>query len=271
VIVAIRELERIDSRVLAAVRFVDAATGFAVGAGLNLTAPAAAQLTRNRSGLYIVRRHVPLAAHSDAFLAPPAAPAIGSVPFVFEVDDPVGVYLRRTVRLDLPRDAAPENADADTSLFRPVEVELYRSPAAALGANWAALRISLTERASGDALAGALIRVVANGDVLARGTSDWRGEALVAVVGVPITTWAEDEAAVVVTEIDATLQVFFDASAGSVRLPAEQLAARRQPARLPAPDPQAIENNPAARVGAAPVSIAAGRPLALALALDLPG
>ena len=266
-----RELEHIDTRALAAVRFVDAATGFTVGTGLRLTTSPAADLMRNRSGLYIVRRHASLAAHTEAFLAPPATPAPGGVPLVFQVDDPAGIYLPRTVRLDLPRDAAPENADAEDSLFQPFEVELYRSPASPLGANWAALRISLTERASGDALGGALIRVVANGDVLARSTSDWRGEALVAVVGVPITTWSEDEDAVIATEIAATVEVFFDASAGSVRLPAAEVAARRQPARLPAPDPQRLENNPAARAGTAPVSIAAGRPLALALALDLPG
>jgi hypothetical protein len=268
---AVRELERIDARALAAVRFVDPATGFAVATPLRLTAPPTADLMRNRSGLYIVRGFAPLAAHTEAFPAPPATPAIGSVPLVFEVDDPAGVYLRRRVRLDLPRDAAPENTDAENSVFRPVDVELYRSPAAPLGANWAALRMSLTERASGDALAGALVRVVSNGSVLARGLSDDRGEAVVAVVGVPITTWSEDEAAVIVTEISATVEIFFDASAGSMRVPAAQPPAHRQSARGPAPDPQAIERNPAARVSTVAVSIAAGRPLALALALDLPG
>jgi hypothetical protein len=44
------------------------------------------------------------------------------------------------------------------------------------------LRVSLSEQASGDAC-GALLRVRSNGRTLARGLSDWRGEAPAPVVG----------------------------------------------------------------------------------------
>jgi hypothetical protein len=152
-----------------------------------------------------------------------------------------------------------------------VDVELYRSPAAQLGANWVALRVSLTEHDSGDALGGALLRVRGNGRTLARGLSDWRGEALVPVVGVPITTWSADENAVVVTTIDAILEVFFDPTAGGLRTPAAQVAAGRPPTDAPPPDPVRTETNPAAARTQAAIRLATGQSLVLSVTLDLPG
>ncbi|MGZ8203962.1 MAG: hypothetical protein ACXW12_14565 [Burkholderiales bacterium] len=266
-----REVERVESRALAALRFVDSVNGTTVDAPLAVTAPAGTLLFRNRSGLYVVGRHAALAEHESAFRHPPDTPALGSVTLDLSVSDPGGTYLGRALRLALPRDPRPENVDAVDSLFRPVECELYRSPAAAVGANWAAVRVTVTESASGDALGGSLLRVVSGGRTLARGLSDWRGEALVPVAGVPITTWSEDEDAVIVTEIDATLEILFDASAGSTRTPAAALVARRPPSTLPAPDPDAIESNPAAARTSLPIRLAASRLLALAMHLDLPG
>jgi hypothetical protein len=268
---AFRELERLESRVLAALRFVDAANGLGVDTPLRLVASPATEIVRNRSDLYVVRRHPALAAYSEAFLEPPAQPEVGSVNLRLDVHDPSGLYLARALTLPLPRDARPENALAESSLFRPVPVELYRSPAASLGANWAALRVSLREAASGDALGGALLRVSSNGRTLARGLSDWRGEASGPVVGVPITTWSDVEEAVFVTEIEATLQVYFDTGAGSLRTPAARLQAGRPPAQPPMPDPAALEGNAAALRGNVPIRLAAGRPRFLALNLDLPG
>jgi hypothetical protein len=129
--------------------------------------------------------------------------------------------------------------------------------------------VSLSEEASGDALGGALLRVRSNGRTLARGLSDWRGEALVPVVGVPITTWAEDEDAVVVTVIDATLEVFFDPASGGVRTPAAQVAAGRMPTAAPAPDPVRIEANPEAIRTQAAIRLATGQQLAVSVTLDL--
>jgi hypothetical protein len=184
--------------------------------------------------------------------------------------DPSGFYLARTATIALPRDARPENSSNADSLFNPVDVELYRSAAAPLGANWVALRVALSEQASADALGGALMRVRSNGRTLARGLSDWRGEALVPVVGVPITTWSEDENAVVVTAIDATLELFFDPTAGGIRTPAVDVAAGRAPTAAPAPDPARAEANPAALQTEAAIRLTSGQPLALSIKLDLP-
>jgi hypothetical protein len=266
---AFRQIERVEWRALGAWRCIDAASGMLVSVPLEVTAPPEAQVIRNRSGLYVINRHDLLASHSNAFTAPPATPLVGSVTLTVTVRDPSGFYLARTAEIRLPRDARPENATTPQSLFNPVDVELYRSPAASVGANWVPLRVALSEEASGDALGGALLRVRSNGRTLARGMTDWRGEALVPVVGVPITTWAEDEQAVVATAIDATLEVFFDASAGGVRTPPADVAAGRVPGAAPTPDPVRTEANPAAVRTEATIRLATGQPLAVSVTLDL--
>ncbi|MGZ8263796.1 MAG: hypothetical protein ACXW2I_06325, partial [Burkholderiales bacterium] len=58
-----REVERVESRALAALRFVDSVNGTTVDAPLAVTAPAGTLLFRNRSGLYVVGRHAALAEH----------------------------------------------------------------------------------------------------------------------------------------------------------------------------------------------------------------
>jgi hypothetical protein len=267
---AFNQLERVEQRVLGAIRCIDAATGMPIAAALKVVGTPDAEIFRNRSGLYVISRYDPLAAHNDAFTAPPALPALASVVLSLTVRDPAGIYLARTAEIRLPRDPRPENAGTPESLFNPVDIELYRSPAAPLGANWVALRVSLTEQDSGDALGGALLRVRSNGRTLARGLSDWRGEALVPVVGVPITTWSDHADAVVVTAIDAILEVFFDPTAGGVRTPAAQVAAGRLPANAPSPDPARIEANPAAIRTQAAIRLVTGRPLTLSVTLDLP-
>ena len=132
------------------------------------------------------------------------------------------------------------------------------------------LRVSLTETASGDALGGALLRIRSNGSVLARGLTDWRGEALVPVVGVPVTTFSADEDAVVISEINVSLQAAFDSASGS-RTPAAQVRAGRPPALLPLVDPAALESafNALPHTQLA-LSIAARRSQSVLLSLNLP-
>ena len=266
----LRLIERVEWRALGAWRCIDVATGLPIATPLEVIAPPDAEVIRNRSGVYVVNYYAPLADHNNAFMVPPALPAPESVALPVTLRDPTGFYLARSAEIRLPRDSQPDNAGTAGSLFNPVDVELYRSPAAAVGANWVALRVSLSEQSSGDALGGALLRVRSNGRTLARGQSDWRGEALVPVVGVPITTWSEDEDAVVTTTVDATLEAFFDPTAGGLRTPAVQVAAGRAPISPPVPDPLRTESNPAAARGQAAIRLATGQSLALSMTLDLP-
>jgi hypothetical protein len=266
---ALREFDRIEWRVLGAIRFVDATTGVPVERSLRVQAPGAS-LVRNRSGLYVIRHWDVLAAHESEFLAPPATPALGSQSLSLTVTDPAGAYLPIAAQIPLPRAGDPAQAEAANSLFQPVVVPLYPAASAPVGANWAVLHVSLTETASGDALGGALLRVRLNGTVLARGLTDWRGEALVPVVGVPVTTFSEDADAVVISEINVSLQAAFDADSGR-RTPAAQVRAGRPPAVLPLVDPAALESAfDALPHTQSALSIAARRSQSISLSLDLP-
>ncbi len=266
---ALRELERTEWRVLGALRLVDATTRVPIERSLRVDAPGAT-LVRNRSGLYVIRHWDDLAAHESEFHAAPAAPAPGSQSLRLSISDPTGGYLPVTAQVPLPRNSDPEQADAADSLFQPAVVALYPSASAPIGANWAVLRINLTETASGDALGGALLRVQSSGSVIARGLTDWRGEALVPVVGVPVTTFSDDANAVVISEIAVTLQAAFDATSGS-RIAAAQVRAGRAPAALPVVDPDALEaafdTLPRTQLA---LNIAARRRQSVSLSLNLP-
>lgn len=264
-----RPLESLDRRVLGALRFVDGNTGAVLRDPLLLSLPGA-RVQRNRGGLWVVSAVPALAGHEAAFESPPPLPALGSLSLTAQVSDPSGHYLPRRATLALPRDAAPANAGLPGSLFRPVDIALWPSPAAATGANWAVLRITVLETASGDALGGVLLRVMRDGATLAQGLSDWRGEALVAVPGVPVTTWSNEPGAVVALEINATLDAVFDPATGS-RTPITQVRAGTAPVVLPTVDPDDLQARRAGLPGASlPVSLAAARTAALSVSIAGP-
>jgi hypothetical protein len=203
----------LDRRVLAALRFRDAVTGATVAGPLDVRAPGARWI-RNRRGWWVLAQAPGLEAHSAAFLVPPA-PAVGSVPLVVRVADPAGRYLPRVAALALPRDPDPAKAAKPESLFQPVEIDLFPSPAAPVSPNWAVLRVSAS--GADGPLAGALLRVVRKASpttVLGRGMTDARGEALVAVAGIPVTTWEEGQGSVLATEVEARVDLFWQAGAG---------------------------------------------------------
>lgn len=265
----LRERERVEQRVLGALRCVDATTRAPVELPVTFAAEGV-RLLRNRSGLLVIGEWAPLAAHAAAFEAPPAAPPTGSLSLDLTVRDASDRYLPRRVRMALPRDPRPERAAEADSLFLPIDVPMYPSPGAPVGANWVGLRATVTGTASGDALGGVLLRVVSEGQVLARGLTDWRGEALVPVAGVPVTTWSTEPGAVIVTEIPATLEAVFDPASG-LRTPAAAVRTGRVPPTLPLVDPEAIE---AARAGlpqaARALRLAAGRSLHVAITIAEP-
>ena len=269
------ELERVEARVLGALGIVDATTGVRIVDGLSVQPAAGARLQRNRSGLYVIV-HVPgLAAHESSFASPPTPPApgavaLGSVALAVRIDDTLGRYLPRLATVALPRDPTPADDPPAGSLFVPVALALYPAASARTGANWATLRVTATETHTGDALGGTLLTVSVGASVVARGLTDWRGEALVAVPGVPVTTWSDDPGEVVAHEVAASVELLFDPAAGT-RVPAAQVIAGKPPATLPCVDPDAIA---AKRASLDPVTVAAslatGRSQTLSLTLALP-
>jgi hypothetical protein len=202
--------ETVDRRVLAALRFRDAVTGATVAGPLDVRAPGARWI-RNRRGWWVLASVPGLEAHTTAFAAPPATPKVGSVPLTVRVADPAGRYLPRVASVALPRDPDPAKAAKPESLFQPVEVDLFPSPAGPVSPNWAVLRVSAPDAP------GALVRVVrkaAPDTVLGRGMTDARGEALVAVAGIPVTTWEEGQGSVLATEVEARVDLLWQAGAG---------------------------------------------------------
>ncbi len=229
------ELERVESRITGAIRFVDAVTATPIDEPFQLNS-ADASFVRNRSGLYVIRTVKGFADYEASFETPPA---VAASELNVTISDPGGRYLPRIAHLVLPRDPDPKSSASAASLFQAIDVEMFSAPAAAVAVNWAVLRISLAS-ADGHRLGGALVRVLRNGSVLARSLTDWRGEALLPVAGVPVTTFGESAGAVVTSEIEVTVQAVFDANVGT-RTTAADVGGGRPPAVLPIVDPAALE------------------------------
>lgn len=189
-------LERIEQRVLGALRLTDRVTGVPLTRPMRLSADNAA-LVRNASGCYVVTAARGLELHTAAFLQPPATPALGSIACTFTIHDPQQRYLPRIITLRLPRDPDPAHAENADSLFRPLDVAMYPAATAPIFQNWSTIRAAVTQGPdprTAPPLRGALLLVIdeADGTRLASGISDERGEALVIVPGVPVTKFADE-------------------------------------------------------------------------------
>jgi hypothetical protein len=95
---ALRQIERIEWRVLGAWRCIDAATGMPITGPLEVTAPADSQIIRNRSGLHVINRYGPLVAHSAAFTTPPTTPQAGDLTLTVTLRDPAPASISRAPR-----------------------------------------------------------------------------------------------------------------------------------------------------------------------------
>jgi hypothetical protein len=241
--------------VLGAVRFLDAVTGLRILDPLVVSAPGVRWL-RNRLGYYVIADAPGLARATESFGEQPADVPVGSVPIALTVRDPGGRYLPRRGTLRLPRDPDPSRADEPESLFRPVDVRLFPAPAAGTAPGWALIRATVFAGQTDRGLPGALVRVLRqrDGRHLASGLSDRRGEALVAVPGIPVTTWEEGEGPVLATQVEVTLKAHFDPNAADP------------------PDPDDLEARHLGLSASGDVnrSLASGQTLVATLAVTLP-
>lgn len=187
-------IERIEQRVLGALRIIDRVTLVPVSRPLQLTSTNAT-VVRNMRGYYVVTSAEGLESHTEAFLQPPPTPALEHNAYSFEIADPQKRYLPRLVTLRLPRDPNPANIGNANSLFRPQDVAMYAASTAPLSHNWSTIRATVTQGAGHTPVRGALLRVLdaADDTLLASGISDEHGEALVIVPGVPVTKFADEE------------------------------------------------------------------------------
>jgi hypothetical protein len=209
-----------DMRVLAAIRPVDAMLRTPVRTPLEVTGDRI-RVIANRSGLYVIAEAPGTDAYTGRFAlpVPPAAPqppAVGSVQVTLSLVDPAGRYLPRTVVVQVPRDPDPAHRDQPGSLFMPIDVDLFPSPTMALREGWATVRVSVKRANSQDGLPFAFVRVRRASDnvVLGRGVTDERGEAMVGIPGIPVTTWnAAPGAAVTASSVAARVAACFDKTA----------------------------------------------------------
>lgn len=195
----IKVLENLDRRYLGALRFVDNATGGLLSRPLIIEGEGL-KLAPNRSGLLVIHDAKGLESHLDKFEKPPDIPAHGTLPFTLNISDPSGEYLPRTATLALPRNSIPAEPEGLSDQFIPVDLRLFQAPAAGLSSNWSIIRASVfdaTDEASEIPVQGALIRVIKQGDgkFLNSGLSDQRGEALIALPGIPITNFSQSDSA----------------------------------------------------------------------------
>jgi hypothetical protein len=162
--------ERVDRRVLGAIRWLDAVTKAVIAQPLAVSS-ATASLSRNLSGLFVITTANGLEKYTGHF-------ALATLPL------------------------HPAN-----SLFSPVDLQLLPSPRAKVMAGWAQVRV-MVKKPSGEPFANVLIRVLATSDsrVLGRGMSDARGEALVAVPGLPLFQAGATSHEVVTSETAAKIE-----------------------------------------------------------------
>jgi hypothetical protein len=219
-------VEDVDDRVWAALRPIDAITRAPISA---INEPmriegAGQRWLANRSGLMVLRRQTEPAARTEEFArheASFAAPTLVDPPveLAVTITDPRGRYLARRATLRLPRSPLPAAPGVLPELFSPLEVPMYAAPHAPLPSSWALLRASVTR--AGLAAAGAVLTVHEPGNaarVLGRGQADARGEALLAVIGVPAFIPSGGAAAFVRTRA-VEVTVVFDAAAAAAGTP----------------------------------------------------
>lgn len=203
--------ERLDRRVLGAVRVVSSVTGLPLDAPVVMSG---ATVVRNRRGDYVLMAVDGTDVFDDylaTFDAPPTSPTPESVDVTLRVDDFSGRYLPRRFTLALPR--SPNPADAD-SIFIAHTVPLFPAPALAVGMNWALVRVAVRENGTNAPLAGALIQVInEDDDLIGAGMSDERGEALVAVAGLKLISAGGGNGNVTTTEFEVTLRAKVDPAA----------------------------------------------------------
>jgi hypothetical protein len=261
-------LDRLERRVLGAIRLIDATTGRPLHRPLSVSAEGVRFLV-NRAQLYVISRAPGLEAHTAAFAAPPDTPAPGSAPIEITIDDPLGEYLPRRATIPLPRSPAPGADQPD--LFAPEAVSVLPSPNAALRQNWSGVRLSL-RLADERPVRGALVNLRRHaaedgeGELVASGLSDERGEALVILPGLPVSRSAgasepteepqpgADDGEVTTPETPVTLEIVVDPDLPWPVDPARLMANRAQWRR-------AVENGT--------VDLATGRVVHLNLQISL--
>ncbi|MBE9064692.1 hypothetical protein [cf. Phormidesmis sp. LEGE 11477] len=257
-----------DRRVIAGLRFVDATTGGSILQPLRLAA-ARSEFVQNRRGFYVLLSAPGFENYTNTFdITNAVAPA--ATVLNINIQDPTGQYLPRQFSLSLPRDADSDlDSVGDESLFRPVRVTLYPSAIAPTNPNWAILRTTVLNNAN-QRLPWALIKTTVNTETTLT-QADWRGEALIAIPGIPIVTASSDESSEdpSTREFSADLEVVFDPALNTIAEDANFLElVDPNPGYMPNPE-QLNADRRTLQTGSETLMLASGRHRSLRLAVTL--
>jgi hypothetical protein len=253
-------IELLDRRILGAIRCQDGITGLVLQHPLKIESDSLV-LKRNRQGDYVIvdiLNNNDLHVHTTVFADAPSTPGLESVPIDVVIRDPLGDYLPQRHHVRLPRD---RNLQSAVAIVKPIPIPLFRSPRANTEPNWAVIRATLADQTTGQRLPWALVKVVKIvGDevtTLALAMADWRGEALIAVPGIPVMTWNAGGGAVLTREVDVRIDIVFDPQVQSLSLADLSL----DPNRNYLPNPEVLaSNSPTLRRGSRNgYKLAAGR------------
>jgi hypothetical protein len=192
----------VADRVLAAVRFVDQATGATVPTALVVRSQAALGV-QNRSGLWVVRA-------AESVPADPEQIAPGSITVEAEVSAAGSPYLARAFSLNLPRALA--GAD---SVFEAEDVVLPPSPVTPLRSTWAAVYFSVAFAADAShpqvtPLEGALVRLRHGTELTCMSLTNDLGEAVVIAPRVPMFSAAADDSTIIDISVTHDVDVVVD-------------------------------------------------------------
>jgi hypothetical protein len=192
--------ESIDRRVLGGINFVDAITNASIVDLLTVTSTTL-RLRANRSGAYAIFDAPGFSSLTSQF-NPAATGWPAAQTFEVTVKDPNLRYLARRAQVQTPQSLA--------GVFNLQQVQLYASPSALLAPNWAVVRASVTG-SNGSGLPWSVVRVVrSDNSIAATGTTDARGEALLAVTGMGVQVSANASGAVTEITIPVIVQAWFD-------------------------------------------------------------
>lgn len=200
----------LERRILGAFRMVSAITTNALDGDFTVDG-GALDVMRNRSGVYVVRDAPGM--HDLTLKSDVRGVTIpAQQQFELTVADRARAYLPRRFKLTLPRNITPAS-DAD-SVMNAFRVQMYPTSAAPTGPLWAVLRVSVV--LPGDPPQGVcpwslvVVKQKSDGKILKTGMADERGEALVAVDGLPLFTTNGGGGALISSGVDVDVFAFFD-------------------------------------------------------------
>lgn len=269
--------EHLERRVLGAISFHDATTNLRIRRPLKVESAAGVRLVRNRSGFHVIFAAPGFEAYVNSFMEQPVEPdplavKTETVAFELKVFDPQREYLPRRSTFLLPLNPATKRPDAGGWLFEAIKVKLFPAPAAGAVPGWAIIRATVREQGKQDRLPWSLITVKRTGqpEVVAAGLADHRGEAFVAVPGLPVTAADVGAGKVLTSEIPVSLEVTFDTSVQKVRDPEDLLPAAGAPKDF-IPDPALMEAGglPQFRSSTKSETLASGREHRMELTVNL--